>query len=467
MTREAWIREWESYIGRRMVQHQVPGVAVGLAVGGRPLYMQGLGWRDRELGLPVTPETVFGIASITKSFTAVAIMQLQEQGKLSVQDPVIKYLPDFRTPDPEQTRTIAIHHLLSHTAGLPPLPGMTACNRDFLLADPLFANTPSAEQARRLPQVNTDEEFLAFLGELDYRLLGAPGRRFSYSNDAYVLLGIIIARVSGMDYPTYVTRKILEPAGMERSTFGGTEVLDGWDEVTQLYARDASRQVVPAPGWRSSVVASAPGNLKSTASDMLRYAEIYRTSGLVGEARILRPESVQAMTAPAVTLGPGLHYGYGLMTQEFRGTTLVHHGGTYKGVKSLMLCAPEAGMTAITLTNFVESPATDIGLAGASAYLGHGADPTQFTMAEVEISREALAEYAHTYNSGEGPITFRVGENGLEVENRTGGRLPMRYVGNDTFLVPFAGVDEPATFYRNEAGQIEAVFFHMRLVLKD
>ncbi|MFZ5823332.1 MAG: serine hydrolase domain-containing protein [Bacillota bacterium] len=463
MTRANWIQQWEAYIGRRAVEHRVPGIAVGMAAQGEPAYLQGFGWRDRERGLPVTPETVFGIASITKSFTGVAIMQLQEQGILSVHDPVVRYLPAFRTPDPAQTKAITLHHLLSHTAGLPPLPGMQACTRDQLLADPRFAT--QTEALRKLPQVDTPEQFLDFMAGLDYQLLGAPGEYFSYSNDGYVLLGLVIAAVSGVDYPTYIQRQILEPAGMARSTLAGNDLLNGWENVTQLYVRDGA-EAAPAPGWAAHPFASAAGMLKSTTTDMLRYAELFRTGGLVDGTRLLRPESVQAMTAPAITLGPDVHYGYGLMVQRFRGTTLVHHGGTYKGVKSLMVIAPEAGLTGITLINLMDAPATDIMMAGVSAFLGHGADPTQFTLEEVAISREALAEYAHTYPSDMGPVTFRLGESGLEVESRLTGVLPLRYVGNDTFLVAFTGTDETVTFYRNREGQIDKVLFHLRLMRK-
>src|SRR5690625_1810144 len=102
-------------------KEQIPGVSLALNEDGARVYEQGFGYRHVERQLPVTPDTVFGIASMSKSFTCVAIMQLQEAGKLSVHDPVIKYLPNFQVPQHEYTDKITIHHLMTHTSGIPTL----------------------------------------------------------------------------------------------------------------------------------------------------------------------------------------------------------------------------------------------------------------------------------------------------------------------------------------------------------
>src|SRR5690625_2957109 len=102
-------------------KEQIPGVSLALNEDGTRIYEQGFGYRHVENQLPVTPDTVFGIASMSKSFTCVAIMQLQEAGKLTVHDPVIKHLPNFRLPYPSYAEQITIHHLMTHTSGIPPL----------------------------------------------------------------------------------------------------------------------------------------------------------------------------------------------------------------------------------------------------------------------------------------------------------------------------------------------------------
>src|SRR5699024_7786708 len=109
MIKETGNRHFEHYCDTILKQYQVPGFALGLAKDGKSRYEQGFGFRDREEQLPLSSDTVFGIGSITKAFTAVAILQLQEKGKLSVHDPVTNYLPEFKTPDEEQTKQMTIH----------------------------------------------------------------------------------------------------------------------------------------------------------------------------------------------------------------------------------------------------------------------------------------------------------------------------------------------------------------------
>ncbi len=118
-------RSMESFevAANKVIEEQkIPGFVVGVSKDGKRLYDQSFGYRDTEEQYSVNADTIFGIASMTKSFTCVAIMQLQEEGKLHVHDPVITYLPSFKTPHAENTKEITIHHLMTHTAGLPPLP---------------------------------------------------------------------------------------------------------------------------------------------------------------------------------------------------------------------------------------------------------------------------------------------------------------------------------------------------------
>ena len=175
-----------------------------------------------------------GIGSVTKCFTCVAIMQLQEAGKLSVHDPISKYLPEFKTPNEEYTKKMTIHHFMTHTAGFPPLPTLHAALHRSILNDPkiegvegeldsaketALAEVDSAEKNAETkapePQpLDTHEEMIDYLSNFDYELIGEPGTEFSYSNDGYSLLGTIIERVTGQTYEDYTKENILVPAGM-------------------------------------------------------------------------------------------------------------------------------------------------------------------------------------------------------------------------------------------------------------
>src|SRR5690606_12753108 len=213
-----WPEAFERYAVDVLERYGAPGMAVGVARDGRTIYEGGLGWRDRERELPATPDTIFGIGSVTKSFTCMAIMQLVDEGRLLVDDPVIRYLPEFSVPNEQYRQAITIHHFMTHTSGLPPLPSLTYALARSLEADPAAAAL-RAGQASPHPPIDTPGQLLDFIAHHDFELLGPPGAYFSYSNEAFALLGTIIERVTGQRYEDFVTQRILEPLGMTRTTF--------------------------------------------------------------------------------------------------------------------------------------------------------------------------------------------------------------------------------------------------------
>ena len=154
MTSPAWVPEVQAFTRGMMAEHGVPGLAVAVARDGAEVYAEGFGTREIGTDAPVTPDTIFGVASVTKSFTALAIMQLHEAGKLSVDDPVTRYLPAFRTPDAEATRAITLHHFLTHTSGLPPLPSRFFAFARSMEGDPAAGSKP-AWSADHAPSTRT------------------------------------------------------------------------------------------------------------------------------------------------------------------------------------------------------------------------------------------------------------------------------------------------------------------------
>ncbi|MBX5476970.1 MAG: beta-lactamase family protein, partial [Clostridia bacterium] len=344
---------WPAYeeYGRKLLEpYGTPGASVAIAEDGRMTYHHGFGYRDAEERLPITPDTVFGIGSITKSFTAMCIMKLQEAGKLSVYDPVVRYLPEFRTPDPELTRQMTIHHFLTHTSGLPPLPSLMRALARSMREDPDVDQPEARKRIEEAEPVDTYEQLLECIANTPFELLGPPGEFFSYSNDAYALLGAIVARVSGQSFTEYLRKEILEPAGMTSTTM---DVPEGpaFPDVSSLYIekeKDGKEWIKKSPVWWQAPAMDAAGFLRSSARDMLRYLEIFRTGGRVGDRRILSEESVREMTAPRVQVSPTMYYGYGLMiTPDYHGVTLVEHGGNVKGVSAYMSVVPERGWTGV------------------------------------------------------------------------------------------------------------------------
>jgi CubicO group peptidase (beta-lactamase class C family) len=266
---------------------------VGVEDGGGPILLRGYGLADRERGVPVTPETVFCTGSITKQFTAAAILALQEEGKLSVQDALGAHFDGV----PEDKRGITLHHLLTHTSGLvdPPagdhdLRATAAWVRDFALGCTL--------------------EF-------------APGTEYAYQNVNYSLLGMIVAQRSGKPYETYLQERLFAPVGMQRTgyqapAFAPESLALGYEDG-DLWGTTLGRPMLPdGPCW----TLRANGGIHSTVADMLRWHAALQAD------RVLSRESRELLEAPHADEGGGTAYGYGWSIQRSpAGTKLVAHNG--------------------------------------------------------------------------------------------------------------------------------------------
>ncbi|WP_245741993.1 serine hydrolase domain-containing protein [Anaerobacillus arseniciselenatis] len=459
---------YENYAEKILEKYKAPGAALGVAKDGEVVYERGVGHRNVEENLEVTKETIFGIASITKSFTGVAIMQLQEAGKLSVNDRAITYLPELKFNSKEHTEKVTVHHLLTHTAGLPPLPTLYHAMRRTMEND----SSVSEKQLERLKEhdpIDNYDELMKFIGELEIDLLGEPGTQFSYSNDSYALLGAIIERVSGTPYDVYVTENILKPAGMDRSTFDIETVLKS-DNVTTLYAKDnvGEKGVYASRAWWDSEAMCAGGFLRSTLADMLNYTEIFRNAGLVGKNRILTPESVKEMIHPHVQFQENKYYGYGLMiTANFNGGTLVEHGGSLKGVSSNMGVIPEKGLASVVLINLAGVPAFKLMAASFNAALGFAPEKPVATYNDYEISIEQLKKYVGNFKSGEGvEMSVKIEDNQLHFENE-GITYKMRPVGEHLFTIEMNEAETPIRFLFNEKNEMYGLFLGVRQILKE
>jgi CubicO group peptidase (beta-lactamase class C family) len=434
----------DAFVRRLVRAGRVPGLAVALARAGRPTLLRGYGWRDREARLPITGDTVFGIASMTKSFTAVAILALQEDGRLRVTDPVVRHLPEFRTPDARTSSRVRLHHLLTHSSGLPPLPSIYYEMLRSERADP----TSDFRELRRVgfdterEPIERYDDLLEYLAHERYRVLGAPGEFFSYSNEGFGLLGAIVERVSGRSYESFVEDRILRPSGMRRTTFD-SGVMFRQPEVATLYTsvkRGRGTRVVRSPLWHEMSCLRATGGLRSTLSDLLRYLEIFRTDGRAGRERILSAASVRAMLSPHVPASPGRFYGYGLyVVPDFPGGRVIYHSGGLKGVSSIFAVLPEAGITGAALSNLDGAPSHLALTAAIDRELG-----LRLTTPFVRYVRRRepprnLRRYAGEYRSGEGiwlrvrpgRRDLRVDFTGIEITNRNKRAVP---VGPDSFV---------------------------------
>ncbi|MGN8646743.1 serine hydrolase domain-containing protein [Gracilibacillus sp. HCP3S3_G5_1] len=403
MKNESWIPTFETYAEKVMKESHLPGVAIGLAKDGQVLYEKGFGYRDVENQLHVTSDTVFAIGSITKSFTCVALMQLQEMGKLSLHDPIKKYLPDFHLKNEISADQMTIHHFMTHTSGIPDLQTFPMVMYESLSEDDFRYDPTIQGNKEEVQPIQTYEEYLEYLGQLDFKMLSEPGEKWHYSNDCYGLLGAVIEQVSGQKYETYVHEQILEPSGMKYTSFFLNDLND--KDVTKIYVSREVRgkkAVIPSPNWWDTPVQRASGFLKSNVSDMLKYAELFRTGGKVGAERILTNDSIKQMTEVHIWRNPLINQGYGYgvsVVPDYHGTRLIEHAGGIKGGGAQMFIIPEKGLTGIVLTNILSMAPTAIMNGVFNCMENRAAETSHVIDENKSIGKKNLSQYVGNYQS--------------------------------------------------------------------
>ena len=468
------LRPLDRIVRRSLARTKTPGASVGLLRRGHPAFARGYGYRNREDRLPATPRTVYGIASVSKSFTALSILRLAEHGLLKVSDPVVRYLPEFRVPGASSRQPIRIHHFLTHSSGLPPLPSiyytsMRSVRRDPPY-DPRVARRVGVDPDHR--PIDTYEQLLEYLSEAPYSLLGPPGSTFSYSNEAFGLLGAIVERTSGRTFESFLEEEILRPAGMRATSFD-TGILFRQPEVTVLYSPKwvgKRHALVPSEEWWEDTCMRGAGALRTNVLDLLRYVQIFLSGGRVERERIVSPKSVEQMLRPYVPVANGIHYGYGIAVQpDHHGERVVFHSGGLKGVGSFIAAVPRKGVAAVTLTN------SDTGdpepLATAALNLALGLPPKSPLEKFPAVTRAPLnlAPYAGWYCSGEGIWAhvrarkdhLRWDYRGIEAIARN---LRLRPADDDVFVARVHGQTGTARFRRDARGRVDAVFVGWRVV---
>jgi CubicO group peptidase (beta-lactamase class C family) len=278
------------------------------------LLSQGYGWSDRDKQIPNTPQTKYRLGSITKQFTAMAVLLLQTQGQLNVQELICRYISEC--PDPWQE--ITIHHLLTHMSGIPDLTEFP----DF----ETFKATPS-------PPMQTIARFKD--KPLDYQ----PGKKWSYSNSGYVLLGYIIEQVSGQSYEQFLQQNIFDPLQMTNTGYdhGDGSLATGYTGMDSHWEK---------PDYIDMTLPFAAGGLYSTVEDLYRWDQALYTEQLLSQ------ESLDLMFTPhAKTAAFGLGYGYGWFVGRMNQHQAVSHGGGIDGFITEIRRYLDDEVTIIILSN--------------------------------------------------------------------------------------------------------------------
>jgi CubicO group peptidase (beta-lactamase class C family) len=305
--------------------NQVPGLAIAVIREGRVVYAAGFGvTRAGAGGQPVTPRTLFHMASVTKPFVATAIMQLVERGMVDLDAPVTRYLPYFRLAD-ARYREITVRQLLSHTAGMPDV-------EDY------GWDRPETDAGAL-------ERYVRSLGGA--QLVAGPGTIFRYSNIGFEVLGDVVAKVSGMSFEDYVRSSILAPIGMKDSTL----LLGEADRslLASPHVADEQSAPRPSPVFPYNRAHAPSSTLYSNVLDMTRWALANLNRGELDGRRILSASLHQQMWRPA---GPGFTtIGISWFLDEHRGLEAVRHGGGDVGFVSHLVLLPTRGIAVVAMSN--------------------------------------------------------------------------------------------------------------------
>jgi CubicO group peptidase (beta-lactamase class C family) len=293
--------------------------AVLVAKNGQSVFAQAYGFADREHHIPNSLDTRFGMASMTKMFTAVATLQLVKAGKLKLDDPIGKYLPDY--PNREVASKVTIRQLLSHTGG----------TGDFF--GPEF-NT-------HLRELHTHEDYIHLFGSRPPRF--EPGTRFEYSNYGFVILGAVIDRVSGQNYYDYVRGHVYIPAGMTSTALPEAETQPVPD-LSFGYSKHGGNT------WHTDRASpqfggTAAGGGHTTVRDLLRFANALQNN------KLLDADDTELLTTGHVAMPIGGHYGYGFEEFTLNGLRCFGHGGLGPGLDDNLKICPAAGYVVVVLAN--------------------------------------------------------------------------------------------------------------------
>jgi CubicO group peptidase (beta-lactamase class C family) len=441
-------------LAQAMTDLAIPGGAVGVYHDGR-MESAVAGLADVAAGTPVTPDTLFGMGSVSKTYTATAIMRLAETGRLDIDGLVRDYVPDLALADEEVAEQVTVRHLLTHTGGW--------------YGDP-FVETGAGDDAL----VRFISSFLPTFPQI------APlGRYFSYNNSGFVLLGYLIETVAGKPYRDALAELVLEPLGLDHATFDPAGIL-ARPHVTG-YTGGPRGDALVSPLFMPRNLDST-GGLWTTIDQQLRYAAFHLGDGMVDGETVVSAARLEAMRTPQAPFPetPNVSIGMNWAVTEAGGRRVALHSGQTFSQNATIFLIPEENFAVAVLTNAVPG----IAMAAMAAYLGIGdavgsigtsdAPEAVDGVAPVEIAD--LAEYAGRFETPQQTVNVREESDGLRLDFEY--HVLVEDVLPDTFIVPsvrdlpvhftapdLAILGDPsspagtAAFLRDDDGQVEWVSF--------
>lgn len=411
----------EEYMRAQVRVNRFSG-SVLLAQHGTPVISRGYGWANAEWEVPNTPQTKFRIGSITKQFTSMVVMQLQEQGKLKVQDPICQYL----SPCPVAWKPVTVHHLLTHTSGIPSYTGLS-----------------NVMKTNMMPR--TAEELVATFRDLPLEF--EVGSQFKYNNSGYFLLGLIIEKIAGRKYDVVLREQIFDPLGMKDSGYDTPEVILP-RRATGYAQRGAA--TINAP-YLDMMTPYAAGALYSTVEDLLKWDQALYTDTLLPSA---------ARDAMFTAFKGGYAYGWTIRpaSPETFGHRQIAHGGGINGFSSMFVRLPDDNITAIVLANTTPTNTGRLARDLLAILLGEKYEtPVERTVAKIDpkIYDAYTGEYQLTP-----AFSIVITREGNQIMAQATGQQKLELVPESETKFFLRVVDAQVTFVKDGQGSVTHLILH-------
>ncbi|MDG7009080.1 MAG: serine hydrolase [Nitrososphaerota archaeon] len=425
-------RRFDDLVFTKMSETKIPSVAAAVIEDGKVAHSRGYGFKDVAGALPATDQTLYGIGSISKSFVALSIAKLVEEGKMGFHDPVTKFLP-LKQRAFEQ---VEVHHLLSHTSGIPGLGSL-----EVLLFQAF------GDYHHWLP-ISSFGDLDSFMSDVDDWAESEPGRKYFYLNEGFVLLGEIVSKVSGRPWEKFLKDEIFTPLKMSRSFIQREDISKDKDVAVPYAVRGL--KVTPTPVPYGS---GAAGGIVSSVADLSNYVQMLINGGEFEGTRVVSRDSLDKMETPYVRglteYYGGDSYGYGLrIIPDFRGHKIVGHGGSVDVYTANMEYSRDTKSGVILLANGTGYPLGVVAMSAMTLLLG--GQPEELRPVRIN---SLLKKLEGQYRAYKGTIFAEVRKNGSFLI------LSGEDIGNNIVLVPDGEEGGVARFYTLDLGARMDVMF--------